>query len=192
MLTHPLHRDAPKIDCLIIVGAPSGAGKTTLSKQARHHQSLFGKALPEPIISTDSRTLREKPWTGGTLIVEYATTSQLKRHRNVLMCDEIDHLIAKSDSVFLVTIRLSRLELLKRYVGRLKEENLRKTPRIFRYLRWRKWRMLLSYLLTPIYRRSYAAWQTTIETFRDRENVSILQVELELSETGEMHVKELD
>lgn len=192
MLTHALHRDAPKIDCLIIVGGPSGAGKTTLSQQARYHQCLFGRALPAPIISTDSRTLREKPWAGGTLIVEYATTSQLKRHNNVLMRDEIDHLIAKADRTFLVTIKLTRLELLRRYVGRLKEENLRRTPRIFRYLRWRKWRMVLSYIVTPIYRQSYAAWHKAIEIFRDRENVSILQVELELSETGEMHVKELE
>lgn len=159
LAVHALHRNAPKIQTLILIGGPSGSGKTTLSNALLGEGGVsLGIEYERPCLRTDARSLRHKNFPGGSLIVEYATTSLLSHSDQILMFDEIDHLIERSKKVHFVTLEVGRVALLKQYIGRFRSERLRRTPTVLRYFRLRKWRQVLSYIFLSDVRKSYALW----------------------------------
>ena len=149
-IIHPLHPEAPWIEHLVILAGPSGAGKTTmaramLERASNESESTSGHAG----LRTDSKTLLTRLYSGGVLIVEYSTTALMPEEQAIAVHHQIQNLIDRSKTATINTLRIDKNTLVSRYIGRMSEEKLRRTPEFMRYLRFRKWRQVAKFKFGP-------------------------------------------
>ena len=114
-------------------------------------------------LRTDSRTLHQKAFSGGTLLVEYATNTLIDPTQLRSANDEILALLARATRVHLVTYVVDRRELVSRYIARMKDETLRRTPGILRYLRIGKLKAIIRLSVSQDVEKGYANWQRLLD-----------------------------
>jgi len=159
----------PPVQSLVIIGGPSGAGKTTLSDRLIAGMVPgFDFPLPQPAMRTDARSLHRKDIPGGSLIVEFATGRLADAEARAKCLAEIDRLIDRAEQTLILTYMISKGDLIRQYVGRLPEERLRRTPEALRYLRFGKIRRVLGYALSGGIERGYRGWAEIISVLEGR------------------------
>ncbi|MEL6297751.1 MAG: hypothetical protein AAFQ45_04185 [Pseudomonadota bacterium] len=181
---HVLSANDVCIDELVILVGPSGSGKTTIAKRiVRADPAMPVQVDSSECLRTDARSIRANRFSGGAIIVEYATSAFLNRRDYAQRVADLTALISKARRARIVTCRIGRSEAARRYRTRMKHETLRRTPETLRYLRIDKWRKYLRYLIGREIPAGYAAWARVEaalrELFEERRDVSFHELELE-------------
>jgi hypothetical protein len=175
----------PPLKSLVIVAGPSGAGKTTLSDRLIAGMVPgFDFPLPQPAMRTDARSLRRKDIPGGSLIVEFATGRLADAEARAKCLDEINRLIDRAEQTLVLTYAISKGDLIRQYVGRLSEERLRRTPELFRYLRFGKIRRVLGYMLSGEIEQGHRGWGEIVSALEGRPGLRFGTVTSPFGENG--------
>ncbi|MGI9477525.1 MAG: hypothetical protein ACR2PI_12555 [Hyphomicrobiaceae bacterium] len=177
---------------LVLVGGPSGAGKTTLSNHLIGGQSIGSFQIPSdlPILRTDSRSMLQKGFGGGVLLVEFATNRLVESHHKMQAKLGIPKLVALADRVITVTYSIDKKELLRRYRQRMAHETLRRTPELLRYLRFGKWKGYLKLGLSNDIEQGYREWREILAAQDSGSIEAHLVVHSSPAQPGEYFVKE--
>ena len=182
----------PLIKSLVIIGGPSGAGKTTLSNHLIAGTDLpgFDCPLPQPAMRTDARSLHQKYFPGGSLLVEFATSPLAGTEARAECLDEINQLIDRAGQTLVLTYAIPKGDLVRQYIGRLPEERLRRTPEIFRYLRFGKIRQILLYALSGKIEQGYRGWAEIIAVLESRPGLRFQKVTSPFGQNGRYEFSE--
>ena len=148
-------------ETLIILAGPSGIGKTTIAN-ALAKGSYPGIDLDidasGTVLRTDIKSWRQKKLEGGVLFLEIATGSLTKPKNFSATQSDIAFIAGGARNVHVYTLKIDDRELVKRYIGRMSNEDLRRTPGWLRYLRFGKVRQLFRYVATNQISEGYQEW----------------------------------
>jgi len=175
----------PPVKSLVIIGGPSGAGKTTLSDRLISGMVPgFDFPLPQPAMRTSARSLHRKDIPGGSLIVEFATGRLADAEARAKRLDEINRLIDRAEQTLILTYAISKGDLIRQYVGRLSEQRRRRTPKVLRYLRFGKIGRVLGYALPGKIEQGYRGWAEIIAVLERRPGLRFGTVTSPFGENG--------
>lgn len=158
--THP-DRRGPSRKPVILIGAPSGAGKTMLSRNIISGAfPLFAelcKSTPdETPISYGLKVLPDDPPRDRILIIE-CSTYKFERLTRTDPWRRMVELIRESELVVHVNLVVPRGTVARQYFSRIFTQPRRMNP-LYRILQFSKYRTTLVYMLTRELARANEAW----------------------------------
>ena len=147
---------------IILIGAPSGAGKTVLSQQIiagslPFFTDLCGSRPGGPPVRHDLRLLPDNPPRDQMLIIECAT-HKLDQHIRTDYWRRMLALVRESEQVICVNIDVPRRTVIRQYFVRI-FTGPKRMHVLYRVLQVSKYRNTLVYLLTRQLSRANAAWR---------------------------------
>lgn len=145
------------VEALLLVGGPVGSGKTTIADKIATAPDQFDlpDLCPKPVHRTDWKSLTEKRFQNGTVIVEFATnrlsdTDHLQTYREFI--DALEKAVPIRAGY---TAQINHKDLQSRYLQRMKPSH---------FLHFGKWKSLLRYLLaTPTEDFGITAWNQLMD-----------------------------
>jgi len=172
---------------IILIGAPSGAGKTVLSQKIIAgdfpiFNEFLKNAWDHPPISYDLKILPINPPRDRILIIECSTSKPDK-----LICSEpwqrMLKLLQECEVIIYVTLKVPKLLITRQYFLRIFREP-KQTPIFFRTLQISKYRTTLAYLLTKQLLKSNKFWKEFGEEILDAMSPRVTMITVKRTALG--------
>ncbi|MBL4646817.1 MAG: hypothetical protein COA52_07185 [Hyphomicrobiales bacterium] len=151
-----IRRALKGISDVILIAGPAGAGKTTIAANIISGEiaSPFTTKHLEAISRTDCKSLPDKNFAPGGLVVEFAINRLHDPDFANYVISLIDHIAQNANIQEAYVIELGRAELIKRYISRMK-------PMHFVHLG--KLKSLLGYMFSSDFSERTDIWHKIVQ-----------------------------